>query len=398
VEVLFFVIFHPFIHSIPGTQTMSLLHSLRDSLWGKKKGLVAPREPLAAPARAHDLPPFTLEVIEAMRFDPQIRIGLGARNGLLMSAQATAISGDERVQRFVQSQWNFLWRTAAHVLMRAELYGFLPVELSFREERWGEFAGLYVLNRVRDYSPRRTRLLLREGEIAGFRLDAETKQERDVLAPWGLVCTYDAEFGNPYGTPLLERAYAPWFEKWMHGGAKKLLRLRMLKDAYIGDIFWYPPDRQLQLASGETVSWRDVAREMIEARQSGGAMTLPLLYDKDGRKLVDYTPPRDLGGASGILTWKHDLDLEIWKALEVPPEVIEAARVGSGWSGRSVPLVIALAAVQSEFAELVRCVDRDLLRGLVEINFGVNYHYELHPQPLLDANTLPLASKTSANE
>jgi hypothetical protein len=361
---------------------MSLLNSLRDSIWGKKKSLSAPREPLISGVRAHDLPAFTLEVVEAMRFDPQIRIGLGARNGLLLSAQAKAVASDERVQRFVQAQWDHLWRTAAHVLMRAKLYGYLPVELTYREEQGGEFAGYYVLDRVRDHAPRRARLLLREGEIAGFRLDADTKRERDVLAPLGLVCTYDAEFGNPYGTPLLERAYAPWFEKWMHGGAKKLLRMRMLKDAYIGDIFWYPPDRQLQLASGETVAWRDVAREMIEARQSGGAMTLPLLYDKDGRKLVDYTPPHDLGGASGIMSWKHDLDLEIWKALEVPPEVIEAAKVGSGWSGRSVPLMIALAAVQSEFAELVRCVDRDMLRGLVAINFGHGVHYELHPIPL----------------
>jgi hypothetical protein len=378
---------------------MSLLDSLRDTLWGRKRGLQAQREPQASLPRSADLPPFTLEVVEAMRFDPQIRIGLGARNGLLMNARAEAIAADESLARFVQSQWNFLWRTAAHVLLRAKLYGYLPLELSFRQESSGEFSGLYVVDRVREHVPRRARLLLRDGELAGFRLDADTDNQRDVLAPLGLVCTYDAEFGNPWGVSLLERAYAPWFEKWMHGGAKKLLRLRMLKDAYIGDIFWYPPDRQLQLASGETVAWRDVAREMIEARQSGGAMTLPLMYDKDGRKLVDYTPPRDLGGATGILTWKHDLDLEIWKALEVPPEIIEAARVGSGWSGRSVPLVIAMAAVQAEFAELVRCVERDLLRPLVAINFGPSYHYELHPRPLVDfgaeALSLPLSNSQS---
>jgi hypothetical protein len=145
------------------------------------------------------------------------------------------------------------------------------------------------------------------------------------------------------------------------------------------------------LANGETVSWRDIAREMAEARQSGGAMSLPLLYDRDGHKLVDYTPPHDVGAATGIFEWGRSLDYEIWKALEVPPEIIEAARVGSGWSGRSVPLVVALSAVQLEFAELVRCVDRDVLRPLVELNFGREARYELRPLPLVDLYAEELA-------
>ena len=57
----------------------------------------------------------------------------------------------------------------------------------------------------------------------------------DLLAPQALVCTFDAECSNPYGCALLARAYPAWFEKWMPGGAKRTLRLRMIKDAYIGD-------------------------------------------------------------------------------------------------------------------------------------------------------------------
>ena len=50
----------------------------------------------------------------------------------------------------------------------------------------------------------------------------------------------------------------------MDGGAKKLLRLRMIKDAYIGDIFWYPPDTEAELPNGQTMLWRDLAREIID--------------------------------------------------------------------------------------------------------------------------------------
>ena len=37
--------------------------------------------------RIDELPAFTLKTADLMRYDPQVRIGLGARNGLLMAAQ-----------------------------------------------------------------------------------------------------------------------------------------------------------------------------------------------------------------------------------------------------------------------------------------------------------------------
>jgi hypothetical protein len=127
-----------------------------------------------------------------------------------------------------------------------------------------------------------------------------------------------------------------------------------------------------------------MSREIAELRQSGGALTLPLLYDRDGRKLVDYTPPQDCGGATQIFNWKHDLDLEIWKALEIPPEIIEASTPGSGYAGRSIPFMVALSAVQTELSELVRCLDRDLLRPLAHLNFGRPPQYEIQPRPLIE--------------
>lgn len=364
---------------------MSLLEKLRDRIFGRQDAHSARAKPLSRPGRiAGELPLFNVEAAELMRFDPQIRIGLGARNGLLIHARAEAKATSASIAAFVQAQWDHLWQTTGHVLLRAKLYGFLPLELSYKQQLGGSLDGAIVFDRLTDHHPREVRIMTRSGEVAGFQLFPNSKDQRDVLAPFGLVCTFDSEFGNPYGCALLERAYAPWFEKWMEGGAKKLLRLRMLKDAYIGDIFWYPPERHLNLANGETVSWRDVAREMAEARQSGGAMTLPMIYDKDGNRLVDYSPPQDVGHATGIFDWNRALDIEIWKALEVPPEIIEAARVGSGWSGRSVPLIVAVSAVQLEFAEIVRCVERDMLRPLVELNFGPGQSFELRPQPLVD--------------
>ncbi|MCU0879269.1 MAG: hypothetical protein MUF06_15910, partial [Pirellulaceae bacterium] len=162
------------------------------------------------------------------------------------------------------------------------------------------------------------------------------------------------------------------------------LRLRMIKDAYVGDILWFPADRIVQLPSGQEVSWRDLAREVVESRATGGAITLPMLRDATGQKLIDYTPPQSTDGHTQIFDWKRDLDLEIWKALEVPPEVIQASSPGSGYSGRWIPFAVALAAVHQELVELVQCVDRDLLRPLAHLNFGRPPEYTIAPRSLVE--------------
>ena len=352
--------------------------------------------------RIDELPPFTLDTAELMRFDPQVRIGLGARNGLLMAAEVEVTGSDERVTAWVQHQWDALWHGTAHQLLRAKLFGFLPFEVVYRRAAGGQFAGLLEVERLIDRDPRDCRLLMAGDEIVGFEemRNAERGMRNEesacsiphsafrtphsVLAPQSLVVTFDSECTNPYGCALLARAYPAWFEKWMPGGAKRTLRLRMVKDAYIGDILWYPANQIVQLPDGREVSWREMAREIVESRTSGGAMTLPMLRDSQGHKQLDYTPPQGTSGYTLIFQWKKDLDLEIWKALEVPPEIIQASSSGSGYSGRWIPFAVALSAVHQELVEVIRSVDRDILRPIAHLNFGRPPQYEIRPRSLVE--------------
>ncbi|WP_425616264.1 hypothetical protein NA78x_006207 [Anatilimnocola sp. NA78] len=364
---------------------MTLFTKLRDTLLRRTTPQRAAAPVTATPVttRVDDLPPFTLQTADLMRYDPQVRIALGARNGLLMAAQIDVTGPQPAMNRWVQQQWDRIWTQYAHQLLKAKLYGFMPFEVVYRESQSGEFRGLIEFAALKDRHPRDCRLLMRGDEPIGYVM-REKERETEVFAPLALNATFDSECTNPYGCALLARAYPAWYEKWMEGGAKRTIRLRMIKDAYLGDIFWYPPDRKVQLADGQELSWRDLAREVVESRQSGGAMTLPLLYDQDGRKLVDYTPPQGVAGYTAIFHWKKDLDLEIWKALEVPPEIIQASTSGSGFSGRWIPFVVALSAVQTELAELIRCLDRDILRPISQLNFGEQPQYEIKPRPLTE--------------
>jgi hypothetical protein len=362
---------------------MSLLQSLRSLLPQASARRRLREAPLnLSPSAPADVPPFTLHVADQMRFDPQVRIGLGARNGLLLSAEVDVRGPNERVNRWVKRQWRRVWSSSAQQLLRTKHYGFMPFEVVLRQATGGEYDGALEFDRLKDYEPRQCRLLLSDDQPAGFVVRHRGK-ETAILAPQALVTTFDAESSNPYGCALLARAYPAWYEKWMEGGAKRTLRLRMMKDAYVGDIIWYPPEQKMTFSDGTEVSWRDMARELAEIRQTGGALSLPMMYDDNGRRMLDYTPPHDTGGATQIFEWKRDIDLEIWKALEVPPEIIQASATGSGFSGRWIPFVVALSAVHMELAELVRCIDRDVLRPLAAWNFGSDA-YEIQPRSLVD--------------
>jgi hypothetical protein len=385
---------------------MNLFKSLHALLGGSQPRATKIERVEPTAMRIDELPPFTLHIAELMRFDPQVRIGLGARNGLLMAAEVEVTGPDAGVVAWVQHQWDSLWHGAAHQLLRAKLFGFLPFEVVYRRAAGGQFAGLIEVERLIDRPPRDCRLLMRGDEIVGYEWQDPSRSRRPggtsageatstgqsrfrraggtYLAPAALVVTFDSECTNPYGCALLARAYPAWFEKWMPGGAKRTLRLRMVKDAYIGDILWYPANQLVQLPDGREVSWREMAREVVESRYSGGAMTLPLIRDSQGHKLLDYTPPQGTSGYTQIFQWKKDLDLEIWKALEVPPEIIQASSSGSGYSGRWIPFAVALSAVHQELVEIIRSVDRDVLRPVAHLNFGRQPQYDIRPKSLVE--------------
>ena len=117
---------------------MTLLTKLRHALLGRPKPEITRLPgPEHSAMRIDELPPFTLHIADLMRFDPQVRIGLGARNGLLMAAEVEVTGANARVVRWVQHQWNSLWHGSAHQLLRAKLYGFMPFEVVYRQASGG---------------------------------------------------------------------------------------------------------------------------------------------------------------------------------------------------------------------------------------------------------------------
>lgn len=332
-----------------------------------------------------DRPVFTMTTAELMEYDPKVTIALAIRNGMLKQGQVK-ITGHPEIKKFVRAQWDKLWNEHGSQIARTKIYGHAGFEVLYRQkEQLVEVSGL------RDFHPRDCRPLVAEGKIVGVSVrnvkrsdGSSTVAGKEVIwAPKALWLTFKARNNAKFGESLLEHAYAPWWEKWMRGGAVKMRNLRMQKDAWIGDIIRYPTNKVLKLPNGEVVSYRDMARELVELRQSGGVMGIPSDVDVNGKPLFDYTPPTHIDGATMMFDYIKQLDDEIVEGCEVAKEIVQAADTGSGFSGRSIPFIGTLSVLQEEFDGYVRDIDRMVIGPAVRINFGPDAVYSLKPESLI---------------
>ena len=87
-------------------------------------------------------------------------------------------------------------------------------------------------------------------------------------------------------------------------------------------------------------------------------MTFPAVYDGNNNKLVEYTAPRDTGAPTAIMNWMKYLDIDIWRGMDVFEEIVSATATGSGFSGRSVPLLMFLNSCNDEFQQMINGLDK----------------------------------------
>lgn len=331
-------------------------------------------------------PPFGLMHAEAMLFDAQVWFGICIRNAPLMSAEVKVKGPHKVINQFVDEQWRRIWSTSASKLLAAKYFGFSGYEATYKLCK-----GRLEFDEYLDLHPRDVRPVTQGAKIAGVNVYgnsrgvvADHRLHLGLRGMKGLWLSHEAKYRSNYGTSALEHPFDPYWEKTMKGGAYDLRRLRMVKDAWIGDFVRYP-DKMFTLPDGNKISGRDIVQEMIELRASGGLLAFPSTRDDKGNFDFEYQPPQSIAGSEMIQGWVDNLDDGIFKGLEIPKEVVEAAASGSGYSGRSIPMMMFLSLGDKEFRNITRTVKTQTLEPLVARNYGNHYtDFDLDPVPLLD--------------
>lgn len=334
-----------------------------------------------------DRPPFSMIVAEMMQFDHKVTLALGIRNGLLAQMEIEVVGGPPGIREYVARQWERIWTMAGSVIMESKHIGWVGFEPMFTPGDGNSVdAGRAIFSGYRDFHQRDIQPLVDTGRVVGLTLNNCKTTEGQKLAlfnPKGCWITYKDRHSSYYGQALLEHAYAPWHEKWQRGGAIKLRQLRMMKDAWVGDVIRYPTHRKTITPTGEVVSWRDVAREIVQLRQSGGVIGIPSDRTADGSNYEwEYSPPTSVDGHTPIADYKKELDTEIVEGLEVCNEIIETAE-GNALNGRMIPMVGLAASLQREGEDYARQIDAQLLRPLVRWEFGCEPSYQIKVKPII---------------
>jgi 2'-5' RNA ligase len=325
----------------------------------------------------NQLPLYTLFTGRMMvDSDPIVEFAMNVRNAALMVAEVEITAKNGRVQQWLDAQWNTIWELNRRQIVATKKWGFAGIQPTYK---FNPTTKLLDIDGLKDFAPEDVRALESGGKQCGFRV-----RDRKLLGPRALWLTFNTEYGSPYGKGTLRRMYPPWYEKWMDRGAKKLIQQRMIKDAYVGDIFWTPFNMIIEMPDGTTIPWRDLARQIAENRMSGGAMVLPMFKDDKGNKLMEYEPPQNITGGTDTFAWKDSLDEDILRGADIPIEVIKASETGSGFSGRSIPFMVLLSVCTMEFVEYVKQV-QELLRVVAWLNFGGDPDFEMKPKSLVES-------------
>ena len=330
----------------------------------------------------HDLPRFTIRIGRTMwRTDSIVRFSFSIRDAILSMADVEIAAENEAVGKFVKQTWETLWKLNRSCLTKAKRLGYHAVQINWETSD----DGMLEVDSCKEFEWEDVRPRTFRGQPVGFRVKAD-----EVWSPRALWMSFDADAGFPWGQGLLNRQYPDWYEKWMDHGAKKLGQLAMIKYSVRGDQMFYPINQSFEYEEGgviKTIPWRDAVREIQENMLSGATIALPMHTNPDGqnRRLVEIeSGPTSTGVQGAAFEWEDRQDINIMKGADIAPEVIEAAASGSGFSGRSVPLMMTVQAVQSEFDDIVSQVDRQVIRPAAWLMFGGDPQYVMKPKSILE--------------
>lgn len=343
------------------------------------------------------LPPFNMWTIEQMLMEPEVRIALNIRAAPIFGVEwaykvpddsprgfsyKPGIQSDHpEVGEFVQRQLEKIWHNHIHELMESQKYGWAGGEVLLRlsKSKQVEF------NRLETRRAEDMRLMVRDGERVGLQISQVNPGGKVNLEfPEALIVRHDPQPGEHYGRSVLLGAYSPWADKWMEGGALDVRRLYMHKDAYGGSDLGYPDGESYIDGLDNPVPNRDIARQIVEQMRAGSVTTRPSTRDANGNELWPLTTATTASNPSHILQYPKDLDSEIRTGIGVIDGI--ADNEGSTGLGdtKNVAMAAFCASLDCLVISLVSDIDQQVIRHLVELNFGPGQEYQIMHKPLAD--------------
>ncbi len=333
-------------------------------------------------------PPFSLAIALEMLTDPRITLGLWLIKGPILSKTRFYVDcANTEVKEFLKKQVTRFWRSSSVKAMKAIEWGYGCSEALYHMEE-----GRIHFDTLKDLHSLDCRAITQSGKLVGASVrNVSAKNSRGKITIEGARCfwtIHGREIHNWYGRSRLFGAYLPWLELWSEGGCRDSRRLFYHKYAYGGEI-GYVPLNMITLEDGSQVTARDFMREMLEKKKSGGIMVFPnTVNSTTGKYAWDVQDMRMPPPPTSISDYIQDLRVEILEGLGIPPEIVRAEGTGA-YSGRAIPMEAFYSILQDLVNWLAHDLSTQILRPLVDVNFGPDIPFELVPFGLVFAPSTP---------
>lgn len=260
--------------------------------------------------------------------------------------------------------------------------------------KYGNEGGKRILEGFHEYAPRDVQPLIWQNQIAGIQVSGENLQgairafNGKEIPAIGFWYAHRPRNGSHYGQSQIRPAWKPWKRLTGRDGAEEVLDLAQYRYG-TGFVVGRYPNKDLS-AKHQTPGLvrqpaRDIMQELVENAKAGGGIAMPSSVDQHGNKEWDIdfkTPSTNIPELMQVCEY---LEKKCAKAIGVPPELMEAAETGSGFSGREIPLRAFLLAQQHVAEGIFHAWFHQIGQPLVWWNFGPHAWVRAKMIPLLQS-------------
>lgn len=325
-------------------------------------------------------PPFNPIVrVPEMTQDPRVIFGLDTIKGPLNARARFYVDCDDTsVKEFLVNNITRFWRTSVNIPLQGVEWGWSGSEVMYKRDESGQIR----FDRLVHLQPRDVKARTTDGRLTSIGVKGVTGHTGEIRLGGmkGFWYTHWREQHRWHGRSRLFGAYPAWLEYWTPDGARDMRRLFFHKYAYDGGTAWYPVQNVL-LPDGSEASSKEIMREAVEKKKSGGMYFFPAAPDPN-TPWFRIDPPTTQPPPTGLMEYMNELEAEIFSGMVIPKEILSASETGSGYSGRLIPLQAFFYSLQQIVNTLISDVDAQILRPLVRLNFGRVPEYEIIPLPL----------------
>lgn len=316
--------------------------------------------------------------VEAMQMHDCISTPLEYVKAPISQMQVKATASSSRVAKFLLDEWTKFKEMWIPVVQESGYsYGWHASEPVYAIER-----GLLVQNELHDFSARDAQPLVRGNQIVGVQVQNLSSNVRDLpgsdkgFPTKGFWYAHRPRAGRHYGTSQIRGAWKPWRRLTGRDGLEEVMDIGIHRYG-TGNVVVKAPMEDVRATNQPPGQNRQSAlergREMAEAVKSGGAIVLPSTFDPNTNQpkwsLEAFQPDMKL---NELIAGAEFLEKKCSKGIGFPPELLEAADTGSGFSGRLIPLQGFLMAQQRSAQNLFFAWFTQIGQPLIWWNFGRN--------------------------